>query len=306
MLLAAGCGAQSQSGPAATVSPFTPTPAPTSEVPGEYGNPIAIMIRGDARSDEQAAAADTLTQTIKTKTSLEVEVVLVDHYADALGALCASRQGRAAAAWLDGIAYYAAQAQGCGMPALQAAGDSASRAGQIVFSRQLGTADLRAINGRVFCRLNYQDFYSWLLPVLVFETQNIDLLNAAQSVEDYPDVPALLGSVASGDCAAAGTADNALAVYDDALTEDVTSRISTAFTTVPFPQGILLYPIEIEVGVKLALNEAFVTAAADPDTVDAVRLLLGAAEFASAQASDFATLLDFMRSTGLDFSQLGG
>ena len=51
-------------------------------------------------------------------TGLFIDIVFVDQFADALGALCDSGSGLVTVPWLDGMTYYAAVSQGCGQPAL--------------------------------------------------------------------------------------------------------------------------------------------------------------------------------------------
>jgi hypothetical protein len=87
--------------------------------------------------------------------------------------------------------------------------------GQIIINRSLGSTELSAIEGRTFCRLGSDDFYSWLLPLLVLKTEGIDLLTETEAVVDYEDIPALITAVSEGECDAAGIPEDALTAYED-------------------------------------------------------------------------------------------
>jgi ABC-type phosphate/phosphonate transport system substrate-binding protein len=293
--------------PLSTPLPVVPTPIP----PGAEGNPLWMVVRpiDSSGAADTESAAKALTDMIKQKTSLSVQVVTVNRYAEALAALCGSGKGQVAIAWLDGITYAAANAQNCGLPVLQVKRDTkreveTGASGQIIVSRTLGTGDIGALNGRTFCRLNVSDFYSWLLPSLVLKTKGIDVLRDVQSVSDYRDVPALVKAVASGDCAGAGVSEDVFTQYADQLA-DVKDQVRVVDTTPSFPYDILLFPLEVQLGVRLTLTDTLMDIASNPDTAGSLRTLLGQDSLSRVQPDDFNDLQKFMSDTGLDFTQLG-
>lgn len=332
------------------------------------------------RLGEQVSAA------IFNRTSLYVDVILVDDYSRALEALCASGTGIVSIPWLDGITYAVATAQNCGQPGLQVAvaqserdlfpeitgpeataeataeatgepteevtveataestgedepeptpteteaptdtpepptptpspepdeqGASTSASdtggiqtgapGVIVANADLGSADVQLVVGRAYCRLGVEDFYTWFLPTLVMEANGIDALRDPEAIVDYPDEHRLVSAVANGDCAMTGLSQTAF----DALDADLRENLRVVETTVDFPHGVLMYPLEIGVGVRLSLNEQLAALAEDPADGRTLQMLLGQDALIPVQPEDFAPLSAFLETTGLDLAQLG-
>ena len=171
--------------------------------------------------------------------------------------------------------------------------------GVIVANADLGTTDVSLVSGRTFCRLGYDDYYSWLLPSLVLQTRGIDLATAAAEIRDYANSGALLRAVASGDCAAAGFARE---VYD---TLTVPEGVTVIAETVDMPYGVLMVPLEVGLGVRLALAEHLPALAVDAQDGRALHLLLGQTALVPVESDDLEELDAFMQSTGLNFAQLG-
>ena len=140
---------------------------------------------------------------------------------------------------------------------------------------------------------------AWLLPSLVLQTRAIDLERAAAEVRDYANPGALLRAVANGTCAAAGVSR---ADYD-ALAP--LNGVTVIAETVDMPYGVLMVPLEVGLGVRLALAEHLPALAAHPRAGRALHLLLGQAALVPIEPGDLAELDAFMQSTGLDFAQLG-
>lgn len=308
LLLAAACGGAQQ----ATVAP-SPTPAgtPTPAPPGMAGNPLRILLRPSADLDSTALqeAATALTSALSAHTAVDIQVLPVERYAEALALLCSPTDRIWAVAWLDGLSYAAAASQNCGIPTLQVRRDTqreveTGASGQLILSGSLGTGEPGAITGRTFCRISSVDFYSWLLPVVALRARNLDLWRAPSEIVDYPDVPALIGAVADGDCAAAGIAEDAFEQYQ--IEDAVRENVRVALTTVPFPFAVLMFPIEVDLGVRLELTEAFMRVAEDETTAGTLRTLLLQDTLVAAQPSDFTDFLDYLNTAGLDLAQLGG
>lgn len=171
-------------------------------------------------------------------------------------------------------------------------------AGQIIVYPRLGTTDLSAIVGRTFCRLGYDDLYSWLLPTLIFSTRNIDLLEDS-TVINVATVPALVEAVASGECTMAGVAEGVLESLE------MTDSVRVATTSQPLPHGVLVYAPEVQLGVRLTMDETLLEMAEDPDAAALWKPLLNQDAMLKAAPQDFDPLRDFLEATRLDFARLG-
>lgn len=171
--------------------------------------------------------------------------------------------------------------------------------GVILADTALGTTDVQLISGRVFCRLSVDDFFSWFVPALVMQRAGLDPVRSPSAVVDYPDTASLVEAVAAGDCAATGLSAD---VWDSL---DAPEGVRVINTTVPFPHGVLLYPLEIDLGVRLSLDEAIINLPDDPTAARSLELLLGAAVIIPAEMDELAAIGTFLDATGLDFAQLG-
>ena len=289
--------------PISTPLPPIPTVVPVGL---SEDNPLQMVIHpfepmAAARNDAarfQSALADA--------SGLFIEITLVEREAEALAALCNSSGGQVSVAWLDGVGYMAATAQNCGQPALQVTrgrGRNATTglAGQIIANSNVGISAVSQLSGDKFCRLGYDDFYSWLVPSLLFEANGVDPLNDLDTVTDYAELPDLLQAVADGDCEATGVPEG---VLDEA--DDVRDQIDIVETTIAFPYPILMYPLEVPLGTRLALTDALVSMSQNSTNAERMRTFLGQDGLERVNADDFIEFRNFMDSTGLNFAHLGG
>ncbi len=326
-VMMAACQSQPTATPEVDTTPeveVTPEPLNPADFPaGSVENPLQIVILpvdADAAADEEAAFEETL----QASAGVTIDLVLVDNYADAMAALCQSDSGIVAVAWLDGVSMYAAVAQNCGAASLQvqhgtltadeeAAADdeevvgepaTTGAAGHIVVSRQLGTTQLNSLRGRTFCRLGNDDFYSWLVPVLVLSSNNIEVTGFFGAIVDYDSRDDLLAAVASGDCAGTGIS---VAAYD-ALVEaenEVVDDLRIADTSIEFPYRVMVVPFEVPLSIRIALESAWLELSEDEDQADVVRIFLGQDALLAVEPGDFEAFDTFMAETGLNFAQLG-
>jgi len=292
--------------PTRTPTPVsTPLPVVATVVPpGVPDNPLQMLIVPEA-AEEAAAAETALEDALLNTTGVTVDIVLVDTYAQALAALCEAG-GQSAAAWLDGISYQAAIAQNCADPVLvvQRESDGETRAGestQLIFSATLATTQINALNGRIFCRLGYDDLHSWLIPLLIFQQSNIELDDFEQIV-DYDDLDSLLAAVESGECAATGLASSVLAALTD---EDGNTPFLSLDPTAPIPFGVLLYPIEVQLGARLSLTDGLIALAEAEETAPLLQPFLGQDALERFEPGQFEAFDLFIAELGLDFAQLG-
>lgn len=292
----------------ATATPrSTPLPAVATIVPpGIEENPIQMIVN-------PVGAASLITDTqianfeaaIAADSGLAVTVTVVDRYAEALAALCASTPASVTVAWLDGLTYQAAIAQNCGEPVMQVErGRRDARtgdAGQIVASRTRGFGNVQALRGRDFCRLGVNDYYSWLVSSVVFRTNGISPINGLGAVLDYDTPRAMIEAVLDSECAAAGLSETDFDDLSGALKEE----LSLLETTPPFPYGILMYPSSLPLGERIRLDNVLLAMDIDSDGSDAMRPLLGQDGLTRVSRDDFDILTEFLDRTGLDFAQLG-
>jgi len=176
-----------------------------------------------------------------------------------------------------------------------AAGD----AGLVIANRDFDSSSIFLVQDRTFCRLGHGDFYSWLLPSLVMIDNNIDPYTAPAEIVDYDDIPSLVQAVADGDCDASGISQSTYNALED------TSGISIIETTIDFPYGIFMYPLEVELGVRLSLTKDMIEFADDLQVSRPLRLLLGQDAIVEVLPGDLDELDAFMIDTGFDFAQMG-
>jgi hypothetical protein len=302
--------------------------APQEEivVPTETPQPpvLAMLFTGDGSSD-------ALEEAVFRRTNLVIDVRTVANTGEALRALC-SVGDLPVVAWLDGLTYAAAKAENCGQPGLLLArpaetieanetleavpteeadatpevsiteevalpsGFLTGQSGAIVVNRELGSTNLTAINGRTYCRLGLTDFYSWLLPTLVFSASGVDLTSGDATVVEYNDQGELLQAVGSGDCTMTGVSQT---VVDAGLPDDV----QVAQTTVPFPFAVLMYPPQVDSSTEQTLSDGLV--AISTESPDVLTPLLGSGTVVKTTPEEFTSLDTFLASTGLNFAELG-
>lgn len=317
VLLLAACRRQDiQAGPviASTLTPTprsTPLPAIATAIPaGAEGNALQMVIRPDGSMSAARSAIADFEAAILEKSGLTVKVELVERYAEALAALCDSSGGQVSVAWLNGASYVAAKAQNCGAPMLQVErgtrrDSKTGEAASLIVNADANISTLSALRGKAFCRLAYDDFYTWLAPSLILKANGLNPLTDVGTVTDYEDIPAMIEAVAAGDCDAAGVAANVFDEYADVLGDAAESIDILTTTDTAFPYAVLMIPPDVQLGTRLTLNDALVVLAEDSATAVKMRALLGQNAIVPVTADDFNDLTTFVESTRLDFSQLG-
>jgi ABC-type phosphate/phosphonate transport system substrate-binding protein len=259
-------------------------------------NPANLTTDAQVARFEELLAADS---------GLVVDVILVERYAEALAALCASTPTDVTVAWLDGIAYQAAVMQNCGEPVLQIEqGSREARRGervQIVTRAGSGLSSVRSLANRTFCRLDATDYYGWLVPSLMLRAGGVNPISGLGAVVDYERRSTLIEAVIGGDCDAAGITETDFTALRGAQRDE----LRVIETTPPFPYGILMYPINLPLGERIRLDNALLALEVDPAARDVLLPLFGQSGFARVSPNDLTPLSEFLNSTGLDFGQLG-
>lgn len=249
-----------------------------------------------------------LEDAILEYSNVTVDIVPVAKPADALQALCEATD-TVSAVWVDGVSFSAALAQNCGEPiyVVQKRIDGqfvSGEGGVLILSRaELNNPQLGNLNGRVFCRVDVNDFYSWLLPLMIFRANNIDS-SSFEMIVDYDTPEDLVSAVADGECFGAGLSG---VVYGDIADDDeeLEEQISVAYGSPPIPYAVLMYPVEIQLGIRVALNEGLAELVEDDDANELLQAFLGQDTLQLVDRDDFAEYEAFLQDVGLDFSILG-
>jgi ABC-type phosphate/phosphonate transport system substrate-binding protein len=288
----------------------TPLPAVATAVPvGSEDSPVRMLIQPFGDRDDAESAAEDFQATLTERTGFTFVVQLVDRPAEALAALCASSGAGANVAWLSGAAYGVAALQECGQPLAQVerrvGNDTETGRGlEIIVRAELGLESVVALDGRTFCRLGPADFYSWLGLGLALAANELSPVTNVETIRDVDDLETLIRSVAEGECDAAGIPAGSLRELEDDLGE-AAEQVQILDTTPAFPYAVLTASAGLPLGIREALIESMPELADDNQTALLMRPLLGQAGVIPANEDDFDDLLSFLRSTGLDFSQLG-
>jgi len=175
--------------------------------------------------------------------------------------------------------------------------------GLILVQDSLASGGLSALRDSVLCRLSENDFYTWLLPTLLLQQAGIDPQRGL-TVRDYESLPELVTAMAEGDCAGMGLSQDAYDALQISL-PDALESAAIVVTSASFPYGVLMYPVEIQLGVQLTLNEQIPLIAAESEAGDPLQRLLGADSIIPVEANSLMELETFLAATGLDFAQLG-
>jgi hypothetical protein len=284
------------------------------------------------------------SRVIFDRTRLFVEIQLVENYGQALTALCQTETGIVTMAWLDGLTYVAARENTCGEAGIQirkgenpqnpfadvvidvsvleatpspddegASDETPSttlinledygtlRSGSpavLMLNAGIGATNPNVLTTRAFCRIHNTDFYSWLLPSIIFTQEDI----VPAQVIDQPTPADMLRAIVEEDCFGAMFSRDQLTELED-LPEFEEVRVSR--TTPVLPYGVLTYPLEVEVGVRLSLNDQLLALVQDPVDGRYLRVLLGYDVLAVVEDEDFNELVAFIRNAGYDFAQMG-
>lgn len=285
---------------------LTPTPRSTSLPPiqtpipvGAAGNSIHMIfpIVDTVRSDQAInAALRDLADALSEESGLSIETERVDSDAEAVAALCASLSGTVSVAWLNGVAYAAADAQNCGTAALQVRRDGATTERAVLItqsgSRITGVAGL---DGADFCRVSATDFYSWLMPTIIMATNNFSPADLG-SVTDYEDVTSLIEAVAAGDCDAAGVAQTD---FESASAQDIDDLPGS----IAVPIAVLAYPDALPTAQRELLNDALI-AIGNGSRAELLEPLLNQDDIVEADEGDLSAMRGVLSRAGIDLAAM--
>lgn len=298
-----------------------PPPTPTPQPPM-----LTMVIPLETSPENVNFLVQQLTNRVEASAGFRITVEVVETQAEALNLLCAP-PALPVVAWLDALGAVAGVEMGCGQPSVQVgvavAADATTQPAPtpdatpesdeptpdnaalqfaepvlIIVDDTLGTTDLTLADGRTACRLSLTDSASWLIPSALLSGVGVGVDELA-AVNDYEDVPALVGAVADADCTLTGVRASDFALVD----ADVQDEVTVALTTPGLPYNTLVVPLTLDEGVRLALRDAVVALA--PDDAELVTGLFGGDAVAPADLAAFDALRAFFADTGLDFGVMG-
>ena len=295
--------------PTPTVTPVS-TPLPpvaTAVPPGAEENPIQMIVVPVTSSSSAANnAAEIVQAALVEQTGLTIEVVVAENNAEAFGALCESSGGTVHIAWVDGMTYTAADAEGCGTPSLMVERGTGrtAKTGEVVQILVNSDSAISGISGLAengFCRVDYNDLYTWLVPSVMLQAGGVNPISDLASVTDFADTTELLDALIAGDCDAAAMTE---AEFQDIADSDARDAVNVIEESVEIPYAVLMYPPETPLGVRVALDDALVGAVGNEDTSDALQDLLGQTDLVRIEPDDLSDLRDFVADSGLNLAQL--
>lgn len=310
-LLLASCrrfgGAEPTARPSLTPTPrSTPLPPVPSAVPvGEGDNPLLMkFVAEDSRA--ATSAIEDLEAALLEESGLNVTVERVDSDAEALAALCDSPKGDVSVAWLSGLAYAAAYAQNCGNAQLQIQrGDRANAVtgdeARIIVTDDLEASGIGDLAETVFCRVGYDDLFSWLIPSLMLRSGGVTS-TSLEVINDYgEDLDTMVADVAAGDCDAAGISASQL---EDLPNASVRDAVRTLQESVTIPFSVLVYPVDLPLGQREALTSAII-AIGNGTRGTMLEPLLDQDEIAAVTDEELSSLRNFLSRAGIDLAQAG-
>lgn len=250
-------------------------------------------------------AATALEEALAEQTGLTVEVVPVQSYAEAFGALCGVGLGEVNIIWVDGVTYAAAHAEGCGIPSLMVERGRGNNAAtgevvQVIANNEAEITGMDDLGDRTFCRLGYDDLYSWLIPSVMLQMNGVNPLTDLEAINDYEDETELLEAIAAGDCDVGALPETE---FEDLANADIRDAVSVLDESVSIPYAIMMYPPETPLGVRIAVEDAMLAIAGGSGAA-ALEDLLGQDELVRVDADDLSDVRAFFESAGLDLAQL--
>jgi ABC-type phosphate/phosphonate transport system substrate-binding protein len=287
-------------------STLLPSLTPTIE-PGSAENPIRLFILRPAGAATQGSlnnAANALADALAEDAGVAVEITLVNNDAESVRALCeAIISDVPTAAWVSGLGYSAAAGLDCAFPSLQVArevgGDTQTgETVQIIVNDSLGITDIPSLEGRAFCRVDFSDLFTWIVPTLLLQSNGLDPISGPDAVRDLGDTQTVIDDVASGDCDAAGVSASDFADLTDSDTRDA---IRTLNQTIAVPYAILMYTPAVPLGQRNALDEGLLALGADGAA--SLGTLLNADDVIRVEEGALDDWTAFIGRTDLDFSQ---
>jgi ABC-type phosphate/phosphonate transport system substrate-binding protein len=268
---------------------------------------LAVVQVSSGRSPQAvSAAAANLGKTLLDKTELTIQVDLVNNDAEALAALCGSADGAVTAAWLNGIAYAAAYAQGCGTAGVQVQRGTLSAAktgdeARIYVNPDAKISSMTDLDKKTYCRIRDTDLYSWLVPLMMMSAGGFTSAGNLQAIRDYDDPAQMIADTLAGTCDAMGIAGSQ---FDEIASASARSTLTVLQQSATIPYAVLVYPPQVLSDAQQKISSALVSIGSGSDA-NIVKALLEQDEVIAVTDSDFTSLRAFIRRAGIDLAQAG-
>ncbi|MGJ3238484.1 MAG: PhnD/SsuA/transferrin family substrate-binding protein [Anaerolineae bacterium] len=308
--------------PTITPTPLsTPLPSVATAVPAGFNadNPIQIVIVPDdlTLANESLANFESALQEL---TDVAIRVTLAETQAEASTAVCASESGTVSVAWVDGMTYTLAVAQGCGIGRLQAnTPEGIGETGVLLMSSAYAEEGISATVEDTICRIAVDDVFSWTLPVLFYSAEGVTPSDFSD-LSDIADNDGLIDRLQDGSCASGGMTESAWQTYlsSDAeaggtLAEDVI--IASTSPTIPY--HVLLFSGSLALDAVVDIETALLTldslsgrAPASDNTVETevdaelMNALFGEGTLEELDDETDTALQTFVEASGINFAGL--
>ena len=267
--------------PPPTATPFsTPLPDIPTAIPAGFneGNPLRLVIV-PADADAADDLIDEFEAQLAGRTTLALEVELVDSQSEALAAICNSGSGQVTLAWIDGLTLAAALGQECGVPILQIQREvdddtQTGEASVMLFNSEAIAAtevsaedgepnEFSAVPSNTFCRISYTNLYSWIIPTMTLHGAGFDIADLVD-VDERADYDELIAGITTGACGVTALPEQVWEEYEadnSASLENEAGEaiVRVAATSAEFPYGVLVVPFAASLDAINEITDALLT-----------------------------------------------
>ncbi|MCA9892204.1 MAG: PhnD/SsuA/transferrin family substrate-binding protein [Anaerolineae bacterium] len=302
ILAVSACGPSGpRSTPRPTQTPFsTPLPWISTPVPaGSAGNPVRMaLIPAEELSSEQVSEFESLFAS----SGVAVQLIISETEAEVMGLLCANTTAEnAVVAWLDGMGYISAYGRLCGQAQLVLiSSDDDMELGErvdLLIRPELGTQQVNAAEGRTFCRIGYQDVYSWLIPQLWFAQVDFDIAKIG-TIEDLEDYQAIADGVIADECDLGAVPGSVI----DSLEEE--DGFVVAKTSPILPYSVLVVPPGLPQDHAEAISQVLLDAAQSSENDALFSDIFGDYGIQTVDSDLISDLHDFVDDSEFEFVQV--
>jgi ABC-type phosphate/phosphonate transport system substrate-binding protein len=303
---------QAAARPTQTPTPRSTTlpPVPTTLPIGAVGNPVRVLLvpRPIGVGDRAIAlAGQALTEALPAAAGIAIDLAIVRSDAEAAAEVCASTPERVRIAWVSGAGYAAIHAAGCGsavMRAVREEGETRLNGESVVLyaNQNAGISALADINGKTLCRLNIDDLYTSVIPLVMLRAASGETAITPARVRSYESLDLLVPALADGECDAAGLRESDYEEYANPQVRAVTGEVARS---VELPFAVLVTPQFLPLAQRAAIIDAFTTIGNGSEAAAALRPILGHSAVIRADDSDFSRLRSFFTQARIDLARLG-
>lgn len=258
------------SAPPASASPSDPpTPTPTtspSETPstplGSPDNPIIFDFVADAAtSGLSLQSGQTLVERLSQLTGLTIKSKVDVKLSQIVGSMCTRSVHMST---LTTLSYLWARENQCASVALVSlrSGGASTYVSQVI--ARSGTADIKSLKGKTFCRIDEISPSSWVMPKILLKSQGLDPEHDFAAIKDVGDSRSVVQGVYDNLCDAGGT-------FSDARTDlvstlpDVLTQVKFLEKTPDIPDDVITFIPDIPADTRQKISHALIQMSADQD-----------------------------------------